>query len=120
MITERDVDQAIAECRAERDSNAWTCIRLAAFLTIRQQLFGGDMPPEGYAALPMHRGASFAAAPDAPPQDVIRYAGSSEFAIAIDGKRAAQLWPIIDELMSIVQGLYPDLYAATIKTIRSA
>ena len=40
MITERDLQEAIAECNGERNPNANTCIKLAAFLTIQKEMFG--------------------------------------------------------------------------------
>ena len=40
MITEKDLQEAIAECQGQRNPNASTCIKLAAFLTIQKELFG--------------------------------------------------------------------------------
>lgn len=119
MIYEDDLNQAIAEAKAERDPNAWTCIRLAAFYIIKEQLFGdsGQLPPD-YAAAPMV-GASFADAPTEPPEEIVQYTSVSAFGQAIDGKRAAQIWPILDELMSYVQTLYPDLYDAAMRKLKT-
>ena len=40
MITEKDLQEAIAEGQGQRNPNANTCIKLAAFLTIRKEMFG--------------------------------------------------------------------------------
>lgn len=119
MIYEQDVDQAIAECQAERDPNAWTCIRLAAFLTIKQQLFGdSEQLPTDYSTRPMLTGASFAAGPQTPAEEIVQYTSGTEFGSAIDGQKAAKIWPIMDELMSIVQALYPDIYKRTMELVK--
>lgn len=46
-----------------------------------------------------------------------RYEGS-EFYEVISDKDAAQIWPVIDELMATIQMLQPKLYQATIDKIR--
>ena len=118
MITERDVDQAIAECQAEREPNAWTCIRLAAFLTIKAQLYGSpEQLSRDAQVTPMLRGASMAEAPQTPDEVIVNYTSPTEFAKAIDGKRAAQIWPVLDEAMSILQTMHPRLYKAILKRI---
>ena len=39
MITEKDLRAAIAECQGARNPNASTCIKLAAFYTILNNLY---------------------------------------------------------------------------------
>ncbi len=118
MITERDIDQAIAECRADRDPDAWTCMRLAAFLTIKAQLFGNpeQLRRETFE-MPMIRGASMAEGPQTSAEEIVEYESGTEFGKAIDGKRAAQIWPVLDEAMSILQTMHPKLYNAIIKRL---
>lgn len=119
MIYEDDLDQAIIEANAERDPNAWTAIRLAAFYILKWQMFGNpeQLPPD-YAAAPMV-GASYADAPAEPIEEIVQYTSVSAFGQAIDGKRAAQIWPVLDELMSYVQTLYPDLYDAAMRKLKT-
>lgn len=118
MITERDIDQAITECLAERDPDAWTCIRMAAFLTIKQQLFDKTKQlPEDYKGMRMLRGASFASAPQTPAPQIISYSSGTEFASKIDGKTADNVWPIMDELMTVLQTLEPQIYANVLREI---
>lgn len=120
MIREDDLNQAIAECQSERDPNAWTCIRLAAFYILRGELFKDtEQLPKDYAAAPMLRGAgiSMAAAPQ-PIEEIVSYSSKTEFGQAIDGRRAADLWPVLDELMSILQTMHPRLYTAAMDKIK--
>ena len=55
MITEKDLQEAIAECQGERNPNANTCIKLAAFYTIRNELFGNSDKLLLHSVLHPHR-----------------------------------------------------------------
>ena len=107
MITERDLNEAIAECIGKRDPNANDCIKLAAFYTIRDQLY----PQATVEAMP-----SFSAAP--PPSSDIDFPGESEFAMAIDGRRQDEIWPVMDELMMTLETINPRLYNAVLRKLR--
>lgn len=96
MITEQDLQEAIAECKGQRNPNANTCIKLAAFLTIKRELFGEDDQQE----VP----SMYSYAP--PPE----YDSGTEFSDAIKGINTDKLLPVIDELMTTLQVLYPRLY----------
>jgi hypothetical protein len=104
VITERDLQEAIAECEGQRNPNASTCIKLAAFYTIREHLFGTVSKME----TPTY---SYSAPPDQV-EKTIDYFSDTEFGRAIAGKRAADVWPIMDELMDAVSVLQPRLYAS--------
>jgi len=101
LITEHDLEQAIAECQGERNPNANTCIKLAAFYTIRNEMFGTPPDPPSY---------SYAAAPADTADTHIDYNSGTDFSRAIDGRDPADIWPIMDEMMSTVQVLMPRLY----------
>ena len=108
MITEQDLEQAIAECQGERNPNANTCIKLAAYLTIKQALFAEDInvsttPPPQY---------SFAGA-----GAEIGRISDSEFGQAIEGRSVDEILPIIDELMSTLQVVNRRLYDAVMRRI---
>lgn len=109
MITEQDLQEAIAECKGQRNPNANTCIKLAAFLTIQKELFGNteqvQMPSFSYAP------------PMIEQSDVIVYKSDSEFARAVDGKRMADIMDVMDELMTTLQVVYPRLYDAVMRQI---
>ena len=102
MITERDLLEAIAECQGERDPNANTCIKLAAYYTILQNM--RDEPP-GYSNAPA-------------PIVKASYNSGSDFAKAIEGKDPDKIWPIIDELMLAVRVMNPRTYAAVINELK--
>lgn len=133
MIEAKYLDQAIAQNLGQDNPDAMTCLRLAAQLIDRILLFG--MPDyiskSGAAAL----GVALRAAPlpTAPIRETqagaisladakdgtVNYPGRSEFARSIDGKKAADIWPIIEDVMSIMQVLHPDIYQESINAIKS-
>lgn len=109
MITEQDLQAAIAECQGERDPNARTCIKLAAFYILQDHLFSqspenGDFAKDSTAE-PL-RGYSYAPAPG------IDYDGESEFARQISGRDPAQVWPLVEELVETLRVVNPRLYNA--------
>lgn len=101
MITETDLNTAIAECQGKRNPDAKTCMMLAAFYTIKREMFG----EEKHAETPSY---SYAPAPVA----VIEADGNSDFARAIDGKEQEEVIPILDELMQTLSVIQPKLYDA--------
>lgn len=102
MITEKDLQEAIAECEGQRNPNANTCIKLAAFYTIKQHMFGAD-PVYSYAGA----GESLI--------ETVRFSGDSEFARLVDGMETAQVLQIIDELMDALKVINPRLYAGVLR-----
>ena len=117
MITMQDLQEAIAECLGERNPNANTCIKLAAFYTIKENLFpdqSGDIPA------PVEPVRSYSFAP--PPEEVektIDYYSDTDFGQLIDGRKASEIWPIVDELVSeALQTVNPRLYDAFIRKIK--
>ena len=108
MITERDLQEAIAECQGERNPNANTCIKLAAFYTIRDAMYGKTMQTGSY---------SFAADPAAPETLIVNKSGS-EFARMIDGREQAEVWPLMDEMMDTIHAIHPRLYRAVMDRLR--
>ena len=107
MITEYDLQEAIAECQGQRNPNASTCIKLAAFLTIRRELFGEEKndEPLGYSYQPE-------------PESRIRNDCDSEFARLIDGRPQEEIWPLMDELMETINAIHPRLYMAMMDRLR--
>lgn len=111
MITEQDLQEAIAECQGERNPNASTCIKLAAFLTIREHLY----PEARETPIPTY---SYAPPPDAV-ETTVDYESDTEFGRAIHGRDPREIWPIIDELVSEpVRALNPRLYTAFMRKLR--
>lgn len=110
MITEKDLQEAIAECQGERNPNANTCIKLAAFYTIQQHMFGEEPPGYSLAPSPPPQGADSTEA-------IIDYNGETEFAQSITGRDAWDIWSIMDELMTTLQVVNPRLYAGVMRKI---
>ena len=111
MITEQDLQEAIAECQGERNPNAQTCIKLAAFYTILDNI----RKPE-----PQDYGASYAPAPtviDAG-ERYVDYQRGTELSKLIDGKDALPVWEVMDELMQAVKMLMPPLYNGTVEKLK--
>lgn len=104
MITEKDLQEAIAECQGTRNPDARTCIKLAAFLTIKEHMF----PQEENRSLPMY---SYSEPP------IVEYSGDSEFSKLVNGKDTAEVWKIIDELMDTIRVIQPRLYDSVIRKI---
>ena len=103
MITERDLREAIAECRSVKDPTATTCMKLAAYYTIQDHLYGEsnlEQPKYSYAAAP-----SMTVRPE-----VVGYSGDSEFSQAVSGKDANDVMLIMDELMDTLSVINPRLY----------
>lgn len=109
MITEKDLQEAIAECKGQRNPTSSTCIKLAAFYILRDHLF----PKEEPAALPAY---SYAA-PVETIERIIDYPGDTEFSRVIDGKKPEDVWPVMDELMSTISVLNPPLYAGVMRKL---
>lgn len=101
MITEQDLRAAIAECEGERNPNASTCIKLAAFYTIYDHMYG-EKPPE--VILPQLQSFS-----TDPKSDTIPY-GNSEFAEIAQEKGLSASWPVIEELVGTISVIVPRLY----------
>ena len=94
MITEYDLRAAIAECQGERSPNANTCMKLAAYYTILNELQKDNIS-----------GASYA-----PPPEVISYQSDTDFMRAVKDKPVDFILELADELMSVLQVVNPRLY----------
>lgn len=123
MITEKDLQEAIAECEGQRKPGANTCLKLAAFYTIKNQLYPDNketayMPEPVYqSAYPVMPQGGYMAAGDIK-KDVVDYDSGSDFSEAIKGKNAADMWGIMDELMDAVFATNPRLYESVMRKIK--
>lgn len=106
MITEHDLQEAIEECQGKRDPNANDCIKLAAFYTIRNELFG---TPESVSPV-----LSYSAKPS---ENVIYYDSGTEFSRVIHGRKAADVWERLDKCMTELRYLNPKMYNAILDEI---
>ena len=92
LITRQDLLDAIAKCQGQKNPNANTCIKLAAYLVIL------DHTPEDEPSY------SF----DEPP---------SEFASIAKNKNMGDVMRLMDDLMEELQGVAPKLYYATMERL---
>lgn len=109
MITERDLQEAIAECQGVKNPNANTCIKLASFYIIRDHLY----PQEGQE-LPQY---SYDTEPSMVNANAIRYYSETEFGQAVSGKDVEDIMTLMDEVMSVVQVINPKLYESIMERI---
>ncbi len=103
MITMHDLDEAIAECQGQPHPNANTCIKLAAYLTIKESMKEQDRTSGG---------VSFAAQP----QQASLSSGSA-FAKKIEGLPLEKILTLFDEVMETLQAINPPLYAAIMRKL---
>lgn len=107
MITMHDLDEAIAECQGQPHPNANTCIKLAAYLTIKNSMIEQDQsktkPPE-YSH-------------SAPQQSSVNIDSGSEFAERINGMPVDNVIDLFDEVMETLQVVNPRLYAAIMRKL---
>lgn len=106
MITEKDLLEAIAECQGQRNPNANTCIKLAAYYTILQNMREAENESE-----PEHSERVYEAI------SVIDYDGDSEFSKMINGRDLYEILPIIDEVMTTLQVVNPRLYNSVVRKL---
>lgn len=107
MITEKDLQEAIAECKGQRNPNANTCIKLAAYYTILDHMHDDTQEgPQTYSFAPMPTTG-----------DTVGYDGPSDFAQKIYGRDSTEMWALMDELMNTLSVLNPKLYAGVMRKI---
>ena len=101
MITEKDLQEAIAKCQDHPNPNANTCLKLAAFYTIKDHISGEAEAPRSYAAQPTSA----------------RYDSGSEFCGAIRRKNTDEILPVMDELMETLSIVNPRLYESVLSKL---
>ena len=109
MITEQDLKEAIAECIGKKNPDASTCIKLAAFYTIKHEMYPDPVEP----AEPVRY--SYSSGTD---DGTVRYDGESGFWDAAEGITSERLYSLLDELLVAVEVLEPRLYAALLRKVR--
>lgn len=97
MITERDLREAIAECKGERHPTARTCIQLAAFYILQDHLFEEPTSDDR----PVRH--SYSAGPKVEEME-------SDFMRAIRRLDEDEAWRLVQELVEALAILNPNLY----------
>ena len=107
MITENDLRAAIAECQGERNPNANTCMKLAAYYIIMREQYGAE--PQ----------ISFEPAPETVSSlEIVQYQSDTDFGQTIHGRSAADVFSVIDELASTIQIIQPRLYNGLMRKLK--
>lgn len=114
MITEQDLKEAIAECEGQRNPSSSTCMKLAAFYTIKDRLY--PMPNSG-PKQPDVEPVRYSRAAGPVLNGNVEYASDTEFGRAISGMDMAEFIPIMDELMSTLQVVSPRIYASVMRQL---
>lgn len=114
MITEHDLQEAILECQGTRNPTATTCIKLAAFLIIKRELYPekNEQDPEPFNEPPT---AYSYAQPE--PAGTVTYESGTEFSELINGRNQEDVWPVIDELMDVLHAVNPRLYDGVMRKL---
>ena len=102
MITEDDLKEAIAECEGQRNPSSTTCMKLAAFYTIRDKMYPAkqeeaNVPSYSYSSKPIK--------------------SDTEFMRAIEKVDHDKFIETINELMTTLQAIMPKLYDGVIRKL---
>lgn len=117
MITEQDLQAAIAECQGVRNPTASTCLKLAAYYTIHDKMFGEDNHFRDVTK--MAQEYSFAKESPEKQVDKVNYSSDTEFSRAIFGMSSHSAWEVMDELMSVLEATNPRLYNGVMRKLES-
>lgn len=101
MITERDLQEAIAECQGVRNPTANTAIKLAAFLTIQRELYGTE-PTYSY---------------EPPPAETPTYTSGTRFGELVQNMPATRVYEVFDDLMTTLAAINPRLYNGVVREL---
>ena len=107
MITEKDLQEAIAECEGQRNPNVNTCMMLAAFYIIREHMYGGAKELYSYAPPITNKETT----------SVATYSSNTEFGKMIANINDYDLMSVMDELMTTISVINPRLYSSVIRKL---
>lgn len=113
MITLQDLESAIKECEGQRNPNANVALKLAAYYTIKNELYPSTESP------PMIPGGYSYAAPPVEESSVINYDSDTDFGKAVEGKETQPVMAIMDDLMTLLQSAQPRLHKRIVREIEN-
>lgn len=105
MITDRDLQEAIAECQGVRNPNANTCVKLASYYTIMDHMHGSPEDPPKYSY-------------DPGPSDTFGYIGDSELLRYIEGRNINNIMNLFNELVDTIHVINPRLYNGFMRKLK--
>ncbi len=106
MITKEELQEGIHLCQIGEPTPE-KMIRLGAYYTVMDHLFGEDKPMQAYSTAPA-------------PQEqagTIDISGSSDFLWAVRGKDTAEIMDIMDELMETMKLIQPRIYDSVMRRV---
>lgn len=119
MVTEKDVQEAIAYCEGKLDPKRDDALLLAACYTIRREMLGNR---DELSRVPAY---SYAAPPELPEtysrqsgETTVGDYGDSDFLRAVQGKNPAEMWKVVDNLMENLKMVNPRVYEGVMRKIR--
>lgn len=112
MITEYDLQEAIAECEGQRNPTANTCLKLAAFYIIQDKKFPKNEPN-------FYSTKSSFEAEKIMDERVEHTENESEFRQAAVGMSTSKLIEIMDEVMETIKIISPKLYDGVMRKMTS-
>lgn len=108
MLDIRELDEAIAELE-DREPTFSSCSKLADLYTVRKHLLGPDDEYE----------KSYSKTSDQPKEPVrAGVYGDSDFLRAVSGKKSAEAWAIMDDLMDTLHVANERVYESVMRKIR--
>ena len=116
MVTEKELREAIDELE-EAPGSYKGCAMLAALYALKDRYYGdggdfsGDLGRRDTSA----RFSSFSGGGDSNWDFTIDGGGDSEFLKAVQGKSWGEVLPVVDELVTAVKVLQPQLYGAFLR-----
>lgn len=110
MLSENDLVCKIAEYRCKSNLTESDCIKLAAFITIRDCLYPQD---DEYPIYSESSGPN-----DLPSvKSTVDYNGKNEFFAMANGMELDKIWGIVDELLDTIKVINPRLFAGVMRKL---
>lgn len=114
MITEHDLQEAIAECEGQRNPAASTCVKLAAFYVVKDKLYPSQEAYPSYQKPAL----AYTEAAEADGGNLIHYDSGTELSRLVDGRAVGDVLPVFDELMEALMAVNPRLYDFTVRKLK--
>ena len=102
MISKRELEGAIDDIERKPNCNFDDCQKLAVYYTLYNELYG---QPIQQKAVPIE-------------EEIVHAISESEFMKSIDGKQAAKIWKVMDELLESVRLINDRLYSSVIRKVK--
>lgn len=112
MITLHDLNEAIAECQGERNPDAKTCQKLAAFYIIKERMYPEATEEQ---AVVYSSGGNISIGNNY--SNDFNYESDTEFAKIAGASDKNLLMQTMDELMTVLEATNPRLYRGVLRKL---